>query len=112
MTNSAAARREASRGKGVDHAGQFGHQQHSSPGDFTVDGGAMEGRRRLGPSTSNLRLQNLRQAARVLGKTQSEVASNWLKTRAMTNWDPKTSGSRTEFDESMLVMRRLADAID
>ena len=40
MTHISDARREAARGNGVAHAGQFGHQAHTAPGAFVDDAAA------------------------------------------------------------------------
>jgi hypothetical protein len=62
----------------------------------------------LPASSSNPALRNLRDTARVLRKPQAVVARNWLNTPAMVKYRPSAGITRQQFDQYLLIARRLA----
>lgn len=67
---------------------------------------------KLMPSHSNPVLEMLRDTARALRKPQSEVARNWLNTPAMTAFRRGHGVTRKEFDQYLLIARRLAAGVE
>ncbi|PPF24264.1 hypothetical protein C5C45_00510 [Rathayibacter rathayi] len=83
--------------------GGFSGRAHSDPEGMLVSV-------RAGRSHDNPVLCMLRDTARLLGKPQSVVAGNWLRSPATTTFraDQSPGVSADEFESAMSLLRRLA----